>query len=175
MRFPIRVAGWRRRCSLPPDAPQSEFPARRRSDSQQSGLHVRHLSRRGQGQERIQAFAARLRSAIRLRSAALRSGRPPLQSRRSGPQPDARPSRRSRWRTAAGFASKSTRTTTRSSTTGSRRAFRSAIPRRTRVKSLEVEPKEIFMDKPGGTRDREDRRDVQRRRHARRHPGSEYR
>ena len=38
-------------------------------------LHVRPVSRRGQGKERLQALPARLRSAVRLRSAALRSCR----------------------------------------------------------------------------------------------------
>ena len=44
-----------------------------------------------------------------------------------------------------------------------------------RRSSLEVEPKEIFMEKPGGTVTRENRRDVQRRRHARRYARSEHR
>ena len=47
------------------------------------------VSRRGQRQERLQALAARLRPAVRLRSPSLRSVRPPFQSRRPGEQPDA--------------------------------------------------------------------------------------
>ena len=87
-----RVRSLRPRCSrlaLAADA-QSHVPARRGADPQQGGLHVGPVPRRGQGQERLQALPARLRSAVRLRSAALRSVGPALQSRRPGAQPDAR-------------------------------------------------------------------------------------
>ena len=54
------------------------------------GLHLGNVPRRRQGQERIQALAARVRPAIRLRSLALRSFRPPIQSRRTRQEPHAR-------------------------------------------------------------------------------------
>ena len=50
-------------------------------DSEQGELHVRPVSRRGKRQERLQAVAARLRPSVRLRGSALRSLRPPVQSR----------------------------------------------------------------------------------------------
>ena len=49
-----------------PGARQSELRPRRRADPQQGGLHPGHVPRRGQGQERLQALAARLRSGVRL-------------------------------------------------------------------------------------------------------------
>ena len=52
-------------------APADQLHSRRGAGTQQSRLHVRHLPRLGQGQKRIQAFAARIRSRVRLRSAAL--------------------------------------------------------------------------------------------------------
>ncbi len=88
------------------------------------------LPRRGQGQERIQALAARLRSAIRLRSAALRSLGPPLQSRRPRPQPDAGQAHAAGGPRRRTSHSTSARRITRPSITGSLRASRSAIPPR---------------------------------------------
>ena len=49
----------------------------------QGGLQRRHLPRLGQGQERLQAVAARLRSALRSSRPDRRPGGPPLQPRRA--------------------------------------------------------------------------------------------
>ena len=74
---------------------------------------------------------------------------PTLQPSGAGPQPDARQT------DAAGAArrrlcgSRRIPAITRPSTSGLRKVFRSAIPRKDAVASLEVEPKEIVMPKPG--------------------------
>ena len=160
------------RCAAARRCAEGHVPARRRADPEQGGLHVGDLPRRGQGQERLQALAARVRSAIRLRSAAVRSVGPPLQSRRPGAQPDAGQA------DAAGGARRRTAfrdrlaTTTRPSTTGSRRACRSAIPPQDTVARLEVEPKEIFMNAPGESAAVKVTAIYRRRRHARRHARS---
>ena len=116
-----------------------------------AGCTSGHVSRRGEGQERFQAVAARLRSGIRLRGAAVRFVRTAVQSRRSVAQPDAGQA------DAAGGARRriahrdQTRRITRRFSIGSAQGVPFGDPAKDNVAALEVVPAEVVMPKPGET------------------------